>query len=57
METSLRNGVLVGLVDVIITLTKVRSAIVKAIPDQIKHAIAAGIGLFIAYIGLKMRDS
>lgn len=44
---------LVGLVDVIITLTKVRSAIVKAIPDQIKHAIAAGIGLFIAYIGLK----
>ncbi|MGL5688038.1 MAG: solute carrier family 23 protein, partial [Weissella cibaria] len=44
---------LVGLVDVIITLTKIRSAIVKAIPDQLKHAIAAGIGLFIAYIGLK----
>ena len=44
---------LVGLVDVIITLTKVRSAIVKAIPDQLKHAIAAGIGLFIAYIGIK----
>ncbi|MBJ7686747.1 NCS2 family permease [Weissella confusa] len=44
---------LVGLVDVIITLTKVRSMIVKAIPDQLKHAIAAGIGLFIAYIGLK----
>jgi len=44
---------LVGLVDVIITLTKIRSAIVKAIPDQLKHAIAAGIGLFIAYIGIK----
>lgn len=44
---------LVGLVDVIITLTKVRSMIVKGIPDQLKHAIAAGIGLFIAYIGLK----
>ncbi|MDR3190282.1 MAG: NCS2 family permease [Lactobacillaceae bacterium] len=44
---------LVGLVDVIITLTKVRSLIVKGIPDQLKHAIAAGIGLFIAYIGLK----
>ncbi|KRN76279.1 NCS2 family permease [Weissella minor] len=44
---------LVGLVDVVITLTKVRSLIVKAIPEQLKHAIAAGIGLFIAYIGLK----
>ncbi|WP_404975008.1 NCS2 family permease [Weissella paramesenteroides] len=44
---------LVGLVDVIITLTKVRSLIVKSIPAQLKHAIAAGIGLFIAYIGLK----
>ncbi|MBM7617778.1 AGZA family xanthine/uracil permease-like MFS transporter [Weissella uvarum] len=44
---------LVGLVDVFITLTKLRSAIVKAIPDQLKHAISAGIGLFIAYIGLK----
>ena len=44
---------LVGLVDVIITLTKIRSMIVKAIPEQLKHAIAAGIGLFIAYIGLK----
>jgi AGZA family xanthine/uracil permease-like MFS transporter len=44
---------LVGLVDVVITLTKLRSAIVKGIPAQLKHAIAAGIGLFIAYIGLK----
>ncbi|WP_243198170.1 NCS2 family permease [Weissella diestrammenae] len=44
---------LVGVVDIIITLTKLRSAIVKGIPEQLKHAIAAGIGLFIAYIGLK----
>jgi AGZA family xanthine/uracil permease-like MFS transporter len=44
---------LVGLLDVIITLTKIRSMIVKAIPDSLKHAIAAGIGLFIAYIGIK----
>lgn len=44
---------LVGLVDVVITLTKLRASIVKAIPVQLKHAIAAGIGLFIAYIGLK----
>lgn len=43
---------LVGFVDVIITLTKVRAMIVKGIPDQLKHAVAAGIGLFISYIGL-----
>jgi AGZA family xanthine/uracil permease-like MFS transporter len=44
---------LVGLVDVIITLSKVRSLIVKSIPEQLKHAIGGGIGLFIAYIGIK----
>ncbi|GKT04308.1 NCS2 family permease [Furfurilactobacillus sp. WILCCON 0119] len=43
---------LVGLVDVIITLTKVRAMIVKGIPNSLKHGIAAGIGLFISYIGL-----
>jgi AGZA family xanthine/uracil permease-like MFS transporter len=44
---------LVGLLDVIITLSKVRSLIVKSIPEELKHAIGGGIGLFIAYIGLK----
>ncbi|GLC32053.1 NCS2 family permease [Clostridium omnivorum] len=42
-----------GLINICITVTKVRIMIVNAIPDSIKNAIGAGIGLFIAIIGLK----
>ncbi|HHX79747.1 MAG TPA: NCS2 family permease [Acholeplasmataceae bacterium] len=42
-----------GLINVIITVTKIRKMIVKAIPESLQHAIGGGIGLFIAYIGLK----
>ena len=41
-----------GLIFIGMSLTKMRSRIVAAIPDCLKHATAAGIGLFIAYIGL-----
>lgn len=42
-----------GIINLIITVTKVRIAIVNAIPTSLKNAIGAGIGLFIALIGLK----
>lgn len=42
-----------GLVFIFITLTGLRSAIVNAIPKTLRHAISAGIGLFIAFIGMK----
>ena len=42
-----------GLLFIILTLTKVRSGILNAIPLSLKHAIGAGIGLFIAFIGLQ----
>ena len=42
-----------GLIFIILTLTKVRSWILNAIPLSLKHAIGAGIGLFIAFIGLQ----
>ena len=42
-----------GFIFVLLTLTKVRTLIVDAIPASIKRAIGAGIGLFIAFIGLK----
>ena len=42
-----------GLINVIITVTKVRKLIIKAIPESIQHAIGGGIGIFIAYIGVK----
>ena len=42
-----------GIIFIILTLTKVRQWIVDAIPLPLKHAIGAGIGLFIAFIGLQ----
>lgn len=42
-----------GIIFVLLTITKVRTLIVDAIPASIKRAIGAGIGLFIAFIGLK----
>lgn len=42
-----------GIINVIITVTQIRKAIIKAIPKSIQAAIGGGIGLFIAYIGVK----
>lgn len=42
-----------GIIFVILTITRVRTLIVDAIPATLKRAIGAGIGLFIAFIGLK----
>ncbi len=41
-----------GLLNILITVTKVRKYIIKAIPLSLQHAIGGGIGLFVAYIGL-----
>ncbi|OPJ57401.1 NCS2 family permease [Clostridium oryzae] len=41
-----------GIINIIITLTKIRIMIINAIPDTLKNAIGAGIGLFIAFVGL-----
>ncbi|MGD9604869.1 MAG: NCS2 family permease [Bacilli bacterium] len=42
-----------GLINVLITVTKVRKSIIRAIPKSLQHAIGGGIGIFIAYIGFK----
>lgn len=42
-----------GLLFILLTLTKVREAIVNAIPLNLRYAIGGGIGLFIAFIGLQ----
>ncbi len=42
-----------GLVNITITVTKIRKSIIKAIPSSLQNAIGGGIGIFIAYIGLK----
>ena len=42
-----------GIIFILLTLFRVREAIVNAIPANLRYAISVGIGLFIAYIGLK----
>ena len=45
--------VLEGLLVTLLVLTNLREAVLNAIPMSLKFAIAVGIGLFIAFIGLK----
>ena len=40
-----------GLLNILITVTKIRKFIIKAIPLSLQHAIGGGIGIFVAYIG------
>src|SRR5665648_613248 len=42
-----------GLVFIALTAFNIREMIVNSIPNNMKHAISVGIGLFIAFIGLK----
>lgn len=52
-ETALAGVLISGIIMVILTLTKVRELVINAIPNNLKLAVGAGIGLFIAFIGLK----
>ena len=42
-----------GLLFILLTVTNLREKIVDVLPDTLKKAISAGIGLYIAFIGLK----
>jgi len=42
-----------GIINILITVTKVRKHIVKSIPLSLQNAIGGAIGVFIAYIGVK----
>lgn len=44
---------LCGIINILITVTKVRKSIIKSIPASLQSAIGGGIGIFIAYIGIK----
>jgi adenine/guanine/hypoxanthine permease len=52
-QTALGVVFLSGTLFLILTLTNIREQIVNGIPDCLKHGTAAGIGLFIAFIGLR----
>ena len=42
-----------GLIFILLTVTNLRTVIVNAIPKNLRYAIGSGIGLFIAFVGLK----
>lgn len=42
-----------GLINIFITITKIRKLIIRAIPESMQHAIGGGIGIFVAYVGIK----
>ncbi|MFO7152296.1 MAG: NCS2 family permease [Bacillota bacterium] len=52
-QTALGAVFLSGIIAVIVTLTGIRELLIRAIPMPLKHAVGAGIGLFIAFIGFK----
>jgi len=52
-QQALAAVLLAGIFFIAITLTGLRTRIVNSIPDSLKCSIAAGIGLFITFIGLK----
>ncbi|MGD0963516.1 MAG: NCS2 family permease [Candidatus Acidiferrales bacterium] len=52
-QTALGVVFLSGLLFLVLTLTNIREHIVNDIPDCLKHGTAAGIGFFIAFIGMR----
>ncbi len=52
-EQALALVFICGLINIFITVTKIRKSIIKAIPESLQNAISGGIGIFIAYIGIK----
>jgi adenine/guanine/hypoxanthine permease len=52
-QTALAGTFMSGLLFLILTLTGIRETVINAIPLPLKLAVGAGIGLFIAFIGLK----
>lgn len=52
-ETALAGVLVASLLFVLITIFKLREIVINAIPQDLKYAISAGIGIFIAFIGLQ----
>ena len=51
-QTALGAVFVSGVLFLLLTLTGAREAVINAVPPSLKSAIAAGIGLFLAFIGL-----
>lgn len=52
-QTALGVVFISGVVFLILTVSRIREQIVNGIPDCLKHSTAGGIGMFIAFVGLR----
>lgn len=52
-ETALAGVLVSGLIFIVLTLTGLREKVINTIPAELKYAVGAGIGFFIAFIGLQ----
>jgi AGZA family xanthine/uracil permease-like MFS transporter len=52
-QTAIAGTLVSGLIFIVLTASGLREKIINAIPVELKHAVAAGIGLFIAFIGFQ----
>ena len=52
-QTALAGAFVAALIFILITVFKLRELIIDSIPQDLKYAISAGIGMFIAFIGLQ----
>lgn len=55
-EQALAMVFICGIINIIITTTKIRKMIIQAIPHSLQYAISGGIGLFIAFMGIKQAN-
>ena len=53
-ETAFAAVFIAGVIFIILSLTPLREKLIEAIPENLKYGITAGIGLFIAFIGLRL---
>lgn len=52
-QTALTGVLISGIIFVLLSLSGIREKIINAIPLELKHAVGAGIGIFIAFIGFQ----
>jgi AGZA family xanthine/uracil permease-like MFS transporter len=52
-QTAIAGTLMSGIIFIILTASGIREKIINAIPVELKFAVAAGIGLFIAFLGFQ----
>ncbi|PLR65513.1 MULTISPECIES: NCS2 family permease [Bacillaceae] len=52
-QTALSGVLVSGLIFIVLTTSGLREKIINSIPEELKHAVGAGIGLFITFVGFQ----